>query len=100
MISRLLSLQVVDSLQGVGAIRCASLAEAKAPTQWEGAPPEARLQQLVVGTGSGRSGALVVLQHSVVPEPVTEVPLPGMKQPVCGLNFIQAILKSGEGRPF
>lgn len=86
MISHLLSrelflsflvLQVVDSLQGVGAIRCATLGDAQLSAQGENDSSGSRHQQLVVGSGMGRSGVLAILQQSLVPETITEVPLPG-----------------------
>ena len=77
---------MVDSLQGVGAIRCATVSDAKATAGWETSSLQGK-QQLVLGSGAGRSGALVILQRSISPEVITEVPLPGK------LQLTQPVLK-------
>ncbi len=72
----ILLMKVVDSLQGVGAIRCATISDAGATSSWASDSTQSR-QQLVLGSGAGRSGALVILQRSISPEVITEVPLQG-----------------------
>jgi hypothetical protein len=78
-------LRALDSLPGTGPVRDLATSEpadpgpARQPGQGahggqadRRAPPE-----LVAAVGSGRAGALAILRRALVPEVVTEVPLPG-----------------------
>ena len=70
-------LQVVDSLPGLGAVRSLVLGEAASSAAEWAAISERGPPSLVAAVGAGRAGALAVLRPSLVPELVTEVPLPG-----------------------
>lgn len=70
----------MDSLQGVGPFRCAVVSDA-GPSPGTG--NSTKEQQVVGGTGYGKSGSLAILQRSLLPETVTEVPLSGdLQQPI------------------
>jgi hypothetical protein len=71
------AVQVVDSLQGLGPVRCAIIADIPAQAGWVGPPPQNSPQQLLACSGFGRSGALAVVRRGILPEAITEVPLPG-----------------------
>ena len=69
---------MVDSLLGVGPISRMVMGNvvSSAPPEW-GSATDRQAQQMVACTGHGRSGALAVLRKSVLPEAITQVPLPG-----------------------
>ena len=82
-------MQVVDSLLGLGPVRNMTVGEvvSSAPPEWaSGQRQQQTALQLVACTGHGRSGALAVLRRSLLPEPITEVPLAG-GMPVGHLNL-------------
>ncbi|CAL8463354.1 g2888 [Coccomyxa elongata] len=75
------SLQVVDSLVSIGIVRdlvtgdTTSSAPEECVAKTERGPPK-----LVAAVGADKFGAVAVLRSSLVPELVTEVPLPGVDE--------------------
>lgn len=65
-------LKVLDSLANIGPLRDFAVAEPAAGAGGEAVPPA-----LVGCSGEGKGGTLTVLRRSVVPDVITEVPLPG-----------------------
>lgn len=64
---------------GLGPIRCSVLGDvvSSAPSEWGIASTQLQARQLVAGTGCGHAGALAVTRRGLLPEVITEVPLPG-----------------------
>lgn len=70
-------LQVADTLTNIGPIRDITPA-AGGSHKTPGAAQEGRgTPQLLAASGSGKQGTLSVLQRSVVPHVITQVPLAG-----------------------
>ena len=66
------SLRVLDNLIGIGPVRSLVKCYRETDTQSKRSP------YLVVCCGDERAGSLAVLQRSVIPEVITNVPLPGI----------------------
>lgn len=67
-------LKVLDSLANIGPVRDFAVAEASVGGSAAASSPP----MLVACSGEGKGGTLSVLRRSVVPDLITEVPLPGL----------------------
>ena len=77
-----MSFQVLDTLHGIGPIRDLALAALPAPGDPEASPQKGSSTPvgpptLLAAVGQGRSGALAVLRHNLVPDVITHVPVQG-----------------------
>ena len=72
--SRSMRAQVMDTLHGIGPVHALVQAQlpAAAPDPGQGSP-----SVLLAAVGHGRSGALAVLRQKLLPDLITNVPVPG-----------------------
>ena len=73
---------MLDTLHGIGPIRDLALAPLNLPGDPEASPskesaPPVGSPTLLAAVGQGRSGALAILRHNIVPDVITHVPVQG-----------------------